>query len=50
MNKFKRIEVFPCDRGTLDIIREVETLLGLKSAETDKMSYIELVIILMSYR
>lgn len=34
---------FPYDNGTLDIIKELESILGLQNKECDKMGYINII-------
>lgn len=43
MREFKETKVFPFDCDTLWVISEIENFFGLKSRDTDKISYIELV-------
>jgi len=39
----KECNVFPRDRGTLCVIKEIEAYLGLKNKGIDKMNYTELI-------
>lgn len=39
----KNIGIFPFDSDTLWIVKEVETYLGLKNKDIDKMDYTELI-------